>query len=208
MNRRAALLPVVSAALVAAVLGTQVANGGGDFVPARAADPCIPRAVAAVSSGLDGLAEQLVLVGLDRAACRLQTSRESLVLRLGVGVPTDAEVDAVRGGLLDAVDRLDREGRLPASSALLNEALARGAVTGLLASGLRALPDGFVDSRVPTPDVLRRTVTDLDVRALLKDLSSPDQIQARVQAAVVRAAIDVFVERLPGPLDRLGGLFD
>ncbi|MGQ0465691.1 MAG: hypothetical protein ACT4QG_10275 [Sporichthyaceae bacterium] len=191
-------LPVVACALVAAVLGTQVANGGGDFVPARSGDPCAPRAVAAVSPGLDGLGESLVLLGLDGAACRLAISREALVLRLGVGGErTRDEVDAVRAGLNDAVGRLEREDRLPKASALLPELLDRVELNGALEFTLRKLPDSLVDNRLPTASVLRTAIARLDVRALLADLADPEQLQRRIADALQQAAIAEALRGLP-----------
>lgn len=210
MNSRAALLPALAAGLVAGVLGVQVAAGGRDFEPHRAADPCAARAVEPVSGGIDGLGEQLVLLGLDGAACRLGVSREAFVLRLGgPGERTDAEVDALRGGLRDAVDRLEREGDLPPVSRLADEALAQADVPELAKSVIRALPDSVIDDRLDTAGVLRRTVDDLDIRGLLGDFDDPAQVQSRIVADVTRAAIDEFtagLPRLPG-LPSLADLF-
>ena len=201
MNARAPLLPAFAAVLVAGVLGTQVANGGGDFVPMRAADPCVPRPVAAVSPGLDGLAESLVLIGLDAAACRLHMSREALVLRLGTpGQRDETFVNAVRGGLRDAVDRLDREGKLPKVSALTDEILDRVELNGLAERAIRALPDRLIDNRLPTDELLRRAVDDLDVRAMLDKLTDPAQVQQMLQKTLVRAAIDLLISGL-NPFD-------
>jgi hypothetical protein len=198
VNPRAALLPALAAALVAAVLGVQVAAGGPEFAPHRAADPCAERSVEPVSGGIDGLGEQLVLLGLDGAACRLGTSREELVLRLGgPGERTDAEVDALRGGLRDAVDRLEREDRLPPVSQLAEEALAQADIPELAKSLIRALPDSVIDGRLETAGVLRRTVDSLDIRGLLGDFDDPAQLQARIVAAVTRAAIEEFSDSLP-----------
>src|ERR1700754_1971380 len=80
-------LPLIAVALVAAVLGVQVAAGGGHYVPRRPANPCTPRPVPPIPAQLEPLAEQIVLLGLDSAACRLGISRERLVPRLA-GTPT------------------------------------------------------------------------------------------------------------------------
>lgn len=200
MSARAVALPALACALVAGVLGTQAVYGGGDFVPARSADPCTPRPIAAVSPGLDGLGESLVLLGVDAAACRLGISREALVLRLGTpGTRTDAEVEAVRGGLSHAVDRLDREGRLPKVSAVLEEVLDRVELARGLEFTLRALPGSLIDNRLPTADLLRRAIAALDVRALLGDLTEPERLQARISSALIAAAIDVALGGLPNP---------
>lgn len=201
MNLRAVLLPVVAAGLIGGVLGTQVAHGGGDFVPVRAADPCLPRAIPQVSTGLDGLAEQLVLVGLDRAACRLDVSREALVFTLGSGGEhTEAVVDAVRAGLRDAVDQLDREGKLPKVSSLTDEILDGVQLNSLVERAIRALPDSLVDNRLPTDELLRRTIDELDIRALLAELTDPSQVQMMITDAVKRAAVDLLISGL-NPFD-------
>ena len=69
-------LPLIAVLLVAAVLGVQVAAGGGDYVPRQPADPCTPRAVPPIPARMEPLAERIVLLGLDNAACRLGISRE------------------------------------------------------------------------------------------------------------------------------------
>lgn len=200
MRARAAVLPALALALVAVVLWVQLAAGGGDFVPTTTADPCASRPVAAVSSGVEGLSEELVLIGLDRAACRLGVSREGLVLQLAQqDDPTDAQVDAVRAGLTDAVDRLDREGRLPKASSLADEALGEADLPGFVKSALRALPDSFIDSRLKTDKVLRRTAADLDVRKVLTSLDEPAQLNGAVNAAITKAVKDEIVDGLPHP---------
>lgn len=201
MNVRAMVLPAVASALVAGVLGTQVANGGGDFVPLRAADPCLPRAIPQVSTGIDGLSEQLVLVGLDRAACRLGISREELVFTLGSGGDhAQGLVDAVRAGLRDAVDQLDRDGTLPKVSALTDEILDGVALNGLVERAIRALPDRLIDNRLPTDELLRRTIDELDIRALLTTLTDPAGVQAMITDAVKKAAVDLLISGL-NPFD-------
>lgn len=200
MRARDALLPALSAALVAGVLGIQVAHGGGEFVPARSADPCVARSVTPVSEGIARLSERLVLLGLDGAACRLKLTREGLVLHLAEpGERTDAEVEALRDGLRDAVDRLDREGSLPKPSALADEAVAAADLPGLVKSAIRVLPDALIDNRLKTGDVLRRTLDGLDVRRLLDDLDDPARIEAVVGAAVAEAVKDELIDGLPKP---------
>ncbi|HEY3604746.1 MAG TPA: hypothetical protein VGL04_08740 [Sporichthyaceae bacterium] len=194
------VLPLGAAALVAVVLGGQVAAGGWDLGPQHAANPCRSRSVAAVSAGLEGLGERLVLLGLDGAACRLHTTREGLVLRLAQpGARTDAEVDAVRAGLREAVDRLAAAGTLPPASALLDEALDGSDLPGLAKTAIRALPDSLINNRLPTAEVLRRTVDDLDVRALLSQVTDPAQVQSLVVAAVKQAVKQQLLAGLPHP---------
>ena len=94
-------LPAVAVVLVSGVLGVQLANGGGQSAPSKTANPCAVRTVNSVSTGIEALAERLVILGLDGAACHLHVSREALTLQLAQqGTPTDAQVNALRAGLL------------------------------------------------------------------------------------------------------------
>lgn len=198
MNNRALLLPALAIALVAGVLGVQTANGGGDFVPVRSEDPCIPRVVSAASTtSIDVLGEILVLYGIDGAACRLGISRETLVINLGLAADfTDAEIEALRGGLLDAVERMNNEGLLPPAAELAEEALAEADLNRFLKAAIGALPDGVINSALKTDDVLRRAVTDLDLRILLGELEDPAQVQRLITAAITEAVKDSLVGRL------------
>ena len=196
-NLRAAVLPVLAAALVSGVLGVQIANGGGDFVPARAADPCAARTVTSVSTGIDGLTERLVLLGLDGAACRLGITREALTLKLATPAGRSAaEVKALRAGLLGAVDRMKADGSLPPASDLADEALDKADLPGLVKILIRALPDSLINGALKTDDVLRRTINNLDLRAVLADLNDPDQLNRRINDAVTQAVKDSLVARL------------
>jgi hypothetical protein len=197
MSARAVLLPVLAAALVGGVLGVQVANGGGEFAPARSANPCAPRAVASVSTGIEGLGERLVLLGLDGAACRLHVSREALVLELArPGPRTKAQVAALRAGLLAAVNRMKREGSLPRASDLANEAVDDADLPFFVKIAIRALPDSLINAALKTDDVLRRTVDNLDLRGLLAELNNPNEVSHDIQAAVTRAVKDALIARL------------
>lgn len=196
-NLRATLLPVLAAALVSGVLGLQVANGGGDFVPARAADPCAARVVTSVSSGIAGLTERVVLLGLDGAACRLGVTREALILKLATpGERSAAQINALRAGLLGAVDRLKHEGTLPPASDIADEAVDDADLPGLVKFLIRALPDSLIDGALNTDDVLRRTINNLDLRAVLADLDNPDELNRRITDAVAQAVKDALVARL------------
>jgi len=197
MNRRAIVLPAVAAALVCGVLGVQVANGGGDFTPVRAANPCAARKVTSVSTGIEGLGERLVLLGLDGAACRLGTTREALIVELaGPGPPTNAQVAALRAGLLGAVARMKADGTLPPASDLTDEALDGADLPGFVKAIIRALPDSVVNSALKTDDVLRRTIDKLDLRALLANVGDPDAITRQINAAVTQAVKESLVARL------------
>lgn len=190
-------LPALAVALVTGVLGIQLANGGSEFEPTRTADPCATRPVTSLSTGIEGMTERLVLIGIDNAACTLGVSREALTLELaGSGQRTDAEVDALRQGLLDAVSRLEAEDALPPASDLVDEALDSVELNRFLEAAIRALPDSAVNAALKTDDVLRRTIEDLDVRALLDNLDDEDDLTAQIEDAVVPAIKDSLVARL------------
>jgi hypothetical protein len=192
-----ASLPAVALALVAAVLGLQLAHGGGAFEPLRAADPCATRTVTSRAGGIDGLTERLVLLGIDAAACRLHVTREELTLELAQpGTRTDAEIDALHAGLLSAVDRMKDDGTLPPASELVDEALDSTDLNGFVKAAIRALPDSVVDAALKTDDVLTRTIDDLDLRALLADLDNEADLEQQIDAAVTQAVKDSLAARL------------
>ncbi len=192
-----AALPALALVLVGVVLGVQVANGGGEFEPLQPADPCAERTVASRDVGIEGLTERLVLLGIDGAACRLGVSREALTLELAQPGPrTDAEVEALRAGLLSAVQRMEDDGTLPPASDLVDEAIENADLNGLLKDLIRALPDAVIDAAVKTDDVLVRTINDLDLREILANLDDQDDLNRQVEAAVTEAVKDSFVARL------------
>lgn len=194
---RALALPLIALLLVAAVLGAQVAAGGGDYVPRRPADPCAPRDLPRIAARLEPLAERIVLLGLDSAACRLGISRERLVLALAGTRSLDPDAPAaLKAGLRDAVDRLDREGRLPKVSQLLPEALDQAELPGIVRTVIGAIPDRTVDSALPTRALLRRAVGELDVDRLVRELDDPDRLELAVRSAILQAARDQILDRL------------
>ena len=152
-------LPLIAVLLVAGVLGVQVAAGGGHYVPLRPANPCTPRPVSRFPAQLEPLAQQIVLLGLDRAACRLGVSRERLVLALAeTRALNPRESAALKTGLVDAVGLLDRQGRLPKVSQLLPQALDQANLPGIVKTIIRAIPDPVVDNLLPTAPLLRLTM--------------------------------------------------
>ncbi len=142
-----------------------------------------------------------MLLGLDGAACRLHVSREALTLELAQPGPrSDAEVAALRAGLLGAVQRMQADGTLPPASDLVDEALDSSDLNGFLKAAIRALPDSVIDSALKTDDVLTRTIHDLDLRALLANLDDEHGLDAQLNAAVTRAVKDSLTARLRGLL--------
>jgi hypothetical protein len=194
---RLASLPVVALVLVSGVLGIQLANGGGTFEPLRPADPCAARQVTSRADGIDGLTERLVLLGIDGAACRLHVSREALTLELAQpGVRTNAEIHAVRAGLLSAVQRMKDDGSLPPASELVDEALDAADLNVFVKAAIRAIPDSVVNAALKTDDVLRRTIEDLDLRALLATIDDQQGLNQQIDAAVTSAVKDSLAARL------------
>ena len=183
-------LPLIAVLLVAAVLGVQVAAGGGNYVPRQPANPCVPRPIPPIQPQLEPLAEQIVLLGLNSAACRLGISRERLVLALADTRSLNRRAPAaLKAGLRDAVDRLNRAGRLPKVSQLLPQALNQAALPGIVKTIIDAIPAPLVDSALPTAPLLRRTIDDLDVARLLHELNDPRQLNSAVQSAILHAAL-------------------
>jgi hypothetical protein len=190
-------LPLIAVVLVAAVLGVQVAAGGGHYAPLRPADPCTPRPVPPIPAQLEPLAERIVLVGLDSAACRLGISRERLVLAVAETRTLSPQTTAaVKAGLRDAVDRLGREGRLPKVSQLLPEALDQANLPGIVKTIIEAIPDSLVDKLLPTGPLLRRTIDELDINRLLHELNDPRHLNSALQSAILQAVLRQILDRL------------
>jgi hypothetical protein len=190
-------LPLIAVLLVAAVLGVQVAAGGGDYVPRQPANPCAARPLPPIQPQLEPLTEQIVLLGLDSAACRLGISRERLVLALADTRSLDPRAPAaLKAGLRDAVDRLDREGRLPKVSQLLPEALGQAGVSGIAKTIIGAIPASLVDNALPTAPLLRSTIDELDVARLLHELGDARQLNSAVRSAILQAALRQIQDRL------------
>jgi len=194
---RAAGLPLVALLLVGGVLAVQLAYGGGSYEPLQPADPCAGRTVTSQSEGIDGLTERLVLIGADDAACTLGMSREAFTLELaGPDEPTEAELEALKQGLLSAVDVMQADGTLPPASALVDEALETADLNSVVKTLIQALPDSVIDAALKTDDVLTRTIEDLDLRAVLANLDDPDDLNAQVEAAVTQAVKDSLTDRV------------
>jgi hypothetical protein len=194
---RRVALPLVAVLLVAGVLGVQVAAGGGHYTPIRPANPCTPRPVPPIPAQLDPLAEQIVLLGLDSAACRLGISRERLVLALANTRTLNPQTTAaLKAGLGDAVDRLDREGRLPKVSQLLPSALDQANLPGIVKTIIEAVPNSVIDNLLPTAPLLRQTIDELDINRLLHELGDPSQLNSALQSAILQSALRQILDRL------------
>jgi hypothetical protein len=102
----------VAAALTLVI--TYLALGGASYAPAEVADPCATRDWRE-PQGLAEVGEQIVLSGLDGAACELGVSREEMVLALANsdsreqfarehGISDERLEELVRDGLMRAID--------------------------------------------------------------------------------------------------------
>jgi hypothetical protein len=73
----------------AALVALYLALGGASYAPAKSADPCATRDWRE-PGGIQEVAEQIVLSGLDGAACELGVPREEVVLAFGSRAKLDA----------------------------------------------------------------------------------------------------------------------
>ncbi|MET0820785.1 MAG: hypothetical protein ABWY58_07455 [Aeromicrobium sp.] len=190
-------LPVAAVAMVAGTLTVQVTHGGGSYEPLRPAAACAERPATSRASGIEGLTERLVLIGLADAACTLGVGREELTLQLArSGDPTDAQVDALRRGLRSAVRQMKADGTLPRASELVDEVIDEADLNGLVKRLIRALPASLVDKALKTDDVLYRTIDDLDLREVLENLDDSSSLDAQVEPVVTQAVKDSLKARL------------
>ena len=142
MKRRHATLVLFALFVGAAVLiGVELARGAADAGELAVHDPCEPRE-AFPGEGFDATLQQIVLDGLDGAACELGTTREELVLSLspasGVEIEWDDETieEALRAGLLEAITDAEERGSLNAIAAVvLREVVERAPVQWLIDGG-------------------------------------------------------------------------
>lgn len=214
MTSRGVALIATAVLLSVCLLGVQLASGGGDFVPQRTADPCKDRG-RPVKNDLEGLAEAVVLTGIDDAACKLGVSRERLLLALPsrsdrVTLAREAGTDeaglaqAIKDGLSTGVDRLDQSHQLPQWSAVLPSVADQ---LGIPQSLIGLIPDSLVDQLPPIADVLHLALDKIEVNAVLEDLDSGKSLEPTLRDALVQAAIAEVKGRIgaavPGPLQGL-----
>jgi hypothetical protein len=137
----------VLAALLASALLLIGVEASRSTRPVQIAKPCATRALFP-EPGIEGTIQQVVLSGLDRAACTLGTSREALVLALGGssagGTPhfSRARIDAaVRAGLLGALAGAEQRGAVPTVAHAFLVKLIRTAPIDQLVRGSISLAD-------------------------------------------------------------------
>jgi hypothetical protein len=115
---------VIGAILASLLLvGAYLVAGGSSYVPAKSQDPCDPRPWRD-PEGLQQIAEQFSLSALDGAACELGVTREALARALAspearerfserYGIDDEKLAEAIRAGLVRAVDDAEEAGALP-----------------------------------------------------------------------------------------------
>lgn len=144
------MLPIyVAAGVSLGVILAYLIAGGASYKPLTAADPCEPRSVEVLAER--GVFEAIALSALDGAACELEVSREELTAALGdpdalaaFAEANDVDetriVDAIRAGLIRAVDDAERDGRLSGALASVARALAENAPVPVVIDLFQALP--------------------------------------------------------------------
>jgi hypothetical protein len=132
-----------AAAASLALIVVYLALRGASYAPARVADPCAHRDWRD-PKGVQEVAEQIVLSGLDGAACKLGVSREEMVLAFGSRdalesfarkhhVSAQKIDELVRAGLMRSIDDAEQAGALnPAIGDLLRGFVRRFPVAELV----------------------------------------------------------------------------
>ena len=130
--RAIAVATVAAVGLVALYLGL----GGASYAPAKSADPCAERDWRQ-PSGFQEVAEQIVLSGLDGAACELGVSREQIVLAFAgsnslesfareQGIDVSRLEDLLRAALLRSLDDAERADAInPTIAGVLRQVIER-----------------------------------------------------------------------------------
>jgi AcrR family transcriptional regulator len=139
-----------SAVVAGALVVVYLALGGASYAPAQVADPCVARDWRD-PQGLEEVAEQIALSGLDGAACELDVSREEMVLALANsdsraqfarehGISDERLEELVREGLLRAIDDAEQADALNATIADLLRGIARNVPVDELLNLLERIP--------------------------------------------------------------------
>jgi hypothetical protein len=127
-----------AAAASLALIVVYLALGGASYAPARVADPCATRDWSN-PQGLQHTVEQIVLSGLDGAACKLHVSREDMVLAFA---SRDALARFARAHHVSAqqLDELVRAGLLRSIGDAENAGVLNSTIADLLRGFVRRFP--------------------------------------------------------------------
>ena len=139
-----------AAAASLALIVVYLALGGASYAPARVADPCATRDWSN-PQGLQNTVEQIVLSGLDGAACKLHVSREDVVLAFASRdalsrfarqhhVSAQQLDELVRAGLMRSIDDAENAGALNSTIADLLRGFVHRFPIEQLISLLQQLP--------------------------------------------------------------------
>ena len=140
----------LSAAASLVLIVVYLALGGASYAPAAVADPCATRDWRD-PQGLAEVGEQIVLSGLDGAACELGVSREEMVLALANrdsreqfarehGISDQRLEELVRDGLMRAIDDAEEADALNPTFADILRGLVRSIPVDELVDLLDRLP--------------------------------------------------------------------
>jgi hypothetical protein len=139
-----------SVAAALALVLAYLALGGASYAPAKVADPCATRDWRE-PNGLAEVGEQIVLSGLDGAACELGVSREEMVLALANS--DSREQFAREHGISDErLEQLVRDGLLRAIDDAVEADALNSTIANILRGIVRSVPvDELVDllDRIP-----------------------------------------------------------
>jgi hypothetical protein len=145
---------VACVAAASVLVGSYVALGGTSYEPTPVADPCAPRPARETSATGERI-ELVLLAAADETACALGVSREELVLALRSvdeleelarqeGRSRDELEDALRSGLVRAIDEAESEDLIGDTTANALSFAAERLPLGLLLSVLRGA-SSFLD---------------------------------------------------------------
>lgn len=141
--------PLIAIAASVGLISIYLAFGGASYDPANLDDPCLTREAAILDER--ETFELIALASLDGAACELQVSREELTLALADEEATaafaaehriddEAVEEALRAGLVRAVDDAAAAGRIDGFEESALREVAERAPVGAAIATLQALP--------------------------------------------------------------------
>jgi hypothetical protein len=201
MKLRAAVLSFASLLAVAAVLGVQLASGGRDFVVTRVTTECVVPKLPPAATDLETVVEDVVLGGVQRAACTIGVSREQLLISLPSREAradlatskgkTDADViAALKAGMVAQTRAMDQAKLLPTTSSLVKDHPDQLGLSGAAAAAVRLVPSDGIDRLLPLGGVIERSIGQLDIDALLAGLGDRNGLEEALRKAVRDAAVE------------------